>query len=80
MLFRFSFTKGSGESSYYDREFDRLADAKVFINFMMLSFGDIDSVTLHQYLTDDSCGPIKFIGSYIFDGTRVINRDTKVVI
>lgn len=80
MLFRFSLSKVSAKLSFYDQEFDRLADAKVFTRFLLHSFGDIVSVTIHQYLTDDSCGPIKFIGTYILDGTKVINRETKVVI
>lgn len=77
MLFRFSFSHVSGNSSCYDRNFNCLDDAKAWVRYCLQTWGYIQSVTLHQYLTEDSCGPIQFIGTFILDGVKVINRDSK---
>ena len=77
MLFRFSFSHVSGYSSCYNRNFDCLEDAKQWVRYCLQLWGSVESVTLDQYLTDDSCGPIKFIGTFIHDGFEVINRDSK---
>jgi hypothetical protein len=80
MLFRFSISHVSGLYSCYDRNLDSLADAKAWVQLLLQSWGYIQSVTLHKHLTDDSCDQIQFIGTFILDGTKVINRDTKEAI
>lgn len=80
MLFTFSISHASGLYSCYYRNLDGLNDAIAWVKLLLQSWGYIQSVTLHQYLTDDSCGQIQFIGSFILDGTKVINRETKVAI
>ena len=80
MVFKFSISHVSGLYSCYDRTLDSLADAKAWVQLLLQSWGYIQSVTLHQYLTDDSCGPIQFIGTFILDSGKVINRETKKAI
>lgn len=80
MLFRFSISHVSGLYSWYDRNLNSLADAKAWVQLLLQSWGYIQSVTLHKHLTDDYRGPIQFIGTFILDGTKVINRDTKQAI
>ena len=80
MFFRFSFSHVSGHSSSYYRTFTCLDDAKEWVRYCLLTWSYIKSVTLHQYLTEDSCEPGMFIGTYILDGTEVINRDSKQAI
>lgn len=80
MLFRFSISHASGLYSCYDRNLDGLNDAIAWVKLLLQSWGYIQSVTLHQHLTDDSCGQIQLVGTYILDGTKVINRETKVTI
>lgn len=80
MFFRFSFSHVSGHSSSYYRTFTCLDDAKSWVRYCLLTWGYIKSVTLHQYLTEDSCEPGQFIGTFILDGTKVINRDSKQAI
>lgn len=77
MLFRFSILHASGINSCYNRNLNSLNDAKAWAGYLLQRWGYVQSVTLHQYLTDDTCGPIQFIGTYILDGARVINRETK---
>lgn len=80
MLFRFSISHASGLYSCYDRNLDGLNDAKAWACYLLQRWSYVQSVTLHQHLTDDDCGPIQFIGTFILDGTKVINRETKVAI
>ncbi len=80
MLFRFSISHVSGLYSSYDRYLNSLADAKAWVKYLLQTWGYIQSVTLYVLLEIDSCDPIQFIGTYILDGTKVINRDTKEAI
>lgn len=40
----------------------------------------VKSITLHRHLDQDSCGPIEFVGSFIYDGTNVVKLDSKKAI
>lgn len=80
MLFRFSISKSIGSDSCYDQQFNDVADAKVYTRYLLREFRVINSVTVHQHLTDDSCGPIKFIGTFVYDGTKVFNRETMEIL
>lgn len=80
MFFRFTFSHVSGHTACHDRNFNCLDDAKAWVRYCFQAWSYIQSITLHQYLTDDSCDTIQFIGTFILDGDKVINRETKEAI
>lgn len=80
MLFRFSVKKTNGWLDVYDEPFRDQSDAlKRVIEWCKYTFR-VESVTLHRHLDSNSCGPIQLIGTFVCDGTKVINRETKEAI
>lgn len=77
MLFRFSFLKVDGSIFSRDLEFKYLDGAKAYVRSYLFKWSSLESITLHQYLTDDSCGPIQFIGTFILEDGLCVNRETK---
>ena len=77
MLFRFSLFKNDDQIDIRSLEFKGIDDAIAYVCSLLLKEISIKAITLHQHLTDDSCGPIKYIGTFILKDTQVINIYTK---
>ena len=66
--FRFLVKDYDGFSHCIEKEFVSIDNAEKEAKRMVMVVNFIKSVTLYALLTNDSCGPIKFIGEYRYGG------------
>lgn len=64
MRFRFLIKDYDGFSHTVEKVFTSNDAAKEGANRLVMDVNFVESVTLYSLLTDDSCGPIKYIGEY----------------
>lgn len=64
MRFKFIFKDYDGFSHTVEKVFTSIDAAIEGANRLVMDVNFVESVTLYSLLTDDSCGPIKYIGEY----------------
>lgn len=64
MKFRFFIKDYDGFSHSVEDEFIEVDAAKKGAKEMVMDVNFVESVTLYSLLTDDSCGPIKYIDEF----------------
>lgn len=77
MLFRFSVSHSLDGSYVYDLQCPDETSALRYVKFLLRGQRLINSITVHRYLSNDSCGRIEFIGTFIEKDGLVYNRETK---
>lgn len=64
MNFRFLVKDYDGFSHEVEEEFSSIDAAKERAKGMLMDVNFVESVTLYSLLSNDSCGPIKYVGWY----------------
>lgn len=64
MRFRFLIKDYDGFSHTVEKVFTSIDAAIEGAERLVMDVNFVESVTLYSQLTDDSCGPIKYIGEY----------------
>lgn len=64
MRFKFIIKDYDGFSHKVEKVFTSIDAAIEGANRLEMGVNFVESVTLYSMLTDDSCGPIKYIGEY----------------
>lgn len=80
MFFRVTISKVGEETLVFDLNLPNEAQAKRYAKWTLRRDPLILSLTMHRHLDHDSCGKIEFIGTFVYDGTKVFNRDTKEIL
>lgn len=80
MLFRFSLTDRNGESFSYDENLTSMLSARLNILWTFKRRPRVKSITLHRHLDNDSCGRIEFVGTFLYDGNKVVKLERKEAI